>query len=244
MHSNKDLGVKFFFFDKWDLSSYVWQQPFARRSVFPLKLLVTNPMSSSASTTDLSTVNLESHTKRELEGLCRKYHLSFYGLKSQLLARLRNHRATLHTSVLSSTAPPASNEPEGPTSAPSPTSTPLASRQNPSNEAAAFTPEQQAYIERLIASHVASAGTVAGPSTSTTLPPTLTASASLPIAATHGGVGESSIIIVTNCACISDTLSISIVWCSLQYNLMRRTDRFNASRSHGTIPPLSRLRPV
>ena len=155
-------------------------------------------MSLTSATMDLCTANLESLSKRDLEGLCRKYHLSHYGLKSQLLARLRNHRTTLLPSAHGSSAPSASSEPGSPATVSSPpamTSTPVAPRQNPSDEASAFTPEQQAHIERLITSHMASAGTVAGPSTLIP-PPTVAASAPLSNVATHGGVGESAIIIV------------------------------------------------
>ena len=105
-------------------------------------------------TTEITAANLEPLNKRDLERLCRRHSLRPYGLKSQLLARLRAHRAALSSD---STAPPASSasiEPGLPATValsphppllPAATSTPLAPHR--SAGAAAFSPEQQAYIE-------------------------------------------------------------------------------------------------
>ena len=154
---------------------------------------------------DLTSADLDSLSKRDLERLCRKHDLRPYGLKSQLVVRLRAHRTTLLSG--DSGVPPASSTSDEPRSSatavlspppslsPVMTSTPSAPRRDSDRvlaESSAFTPEQQAHIERLIASHIASAGTGAGPSTSTP-PSTVPASATL-ATANHGGVGESTII--------------------------------------------------
>ena len=154
---------------------------------------------------DLTSADLDSLSKRDLERLCRKHDLRLYGLKSQLVVRLRAHRTTLLSG--DSGVPPASSTSDKPRSSatavlspppslsPVMTSTPSAPRRDSDRdpaESSAFTPEQQAHIERLIASHIASAGTGAGPSTSTP-PSTVPASATL-ATANHGGVGESTII--------------------------------------------------
>ena len=170
-----------------DLSSKDW----LRRSRFFHIELLKYAMSSS---TDLSTVNLESLSMQDLEGLCHKYNLRVYGLKSQLLVRLRTHHTSLALSSSShdDSTLPASDEPGLSTIAA--TSTPLPPRQNCSTEASVFTPEQQAHIKHLIASHMASAGTTAAPSNSPSVFQPTAANASRPTTTTHGGVGELFII--------------------------------------------------
>ena len=130
-------------------------------------------LSMASKTTEITATKLESVNKRDLERLCRRHSLRPYGLKSQLLARLCAHRATLSSD---STAPPASSasiEPGLPAAValspyppllPAATSTPLAPHR--SAGAAAFSPEQQAYTERLIASRIVSAEADGEPSTS------------------------------------------------------------------------------
>ena len=157
---------------------------------------LTNAFAMSASA-DLATADLQTLSKRELARLCRHHNLRGYGLKSQLLARLRAHRNTLRSrgtaqlpvqsAPVSSTSVPASS------SSQSPAPTPAASRDSADAATCTFTPEQQAHIERLIASHVSGIGCSAGPSSTPAPPPPVTADA-LPPPPTHGGIGESAIL--------------------------------------------------